>query len=237
MRLSEKKHNNEEAHDGAEPRDATDESKNGSRARPGKVYEIPVEEGSDLETALRELEEHADSVGKKKRHSRKKGKKGGEEPSPSSSELDELKGINSSLSEEVKALKDRWIRSVAEFENYRKRSRREWELLKLQTKSEVILEILNTVDDFERALTAAADRDDELVQGIRLIYQNLVQVLSRCGVKPIVALNSRFDPAFHMAIAQVESDSIESGHVVEETQKGYMLDETVLRPAKVIIAK
>jgi molecular chaperone GrpE len=139
---------------------------------------------------------------------------------------------------QLKDLNDKWLRSIAEFENYRKRSRKEWELLKLQSKTEVILEILNVVDDFERAFSAAEDADSsEFVRGIKLIYNNLHQVLEKFGVEEIDAHHVPFDPNFHMAISQVETKDVESGIVAEVIQKGYQLDESVIRPAKVIVAK
>jgi molecular chaperone GrpE len=139
---------------------------------------------------------------------------------------------------QLKDLNDKWLRSVAEFENYRKRSRKEWELLKQQSKTEVILEILNIVDDFERAFSVAEDANsEEFVRGIRLIYNNLTRVLEKFGVEEINAYHAPFDPNFHMAISQVETDDVETGIVAEVIQKGYQLDESVIRPAKVIVAK
>ena len=139
---------------------------------------------------------------------------------------------------QLKDLNDKWLRSVAEFENYRKRSRKEWELLKQQSKTEVILEILNIVDDFERAFSVAEDSDSkEFVHGIKLIYNNLTQVLEKFGVKEIEAHHAPFDPNFHMAISQIETADVKSGLIAEVIQKGYQLDDSVIRPVKVIVAK
>ncbi len=145
---------------------------------------------------------------------------------------------NADKDKQLKEITDKWLRSVAEFENYRKRTRKEWELLKQQSKAEVILEILNVVDDFERAFSVAEDENqDEFVQGIRLIYNNLVSVLDKFGIKEIVAFNSSFDPNLHMAIGQIETGDISSGFVAEVVQKGYKLDASIIRPARVIVAK
>jgi molecular chaperone GrpE len=145
---------------------------------------------------------------------------------------------NAQKEKQLKELNEKWLRSVAEFENYRKRSRKEWELLKMQSKTEVILEILSIVDDFERAFSVAEDADDDdFVQGIRLIYNNLIGVLVRFGIKEIDAHHSSFDPNFHMAVGQLETEDADSGHVAEVIQKGYQLDDTVIRPARVIVAK
>jgi molecular chaperone GrpE len=144
---------------------------------------------------------------------------------------------NAEKEKQLKDLNEKWLRSVAEFENYRKRSRKEWELLKQQSKTEVILEILNTIDDFERAFSVTEDEDSEFVQGIRLIYNNLVSVLKKFGVQEIESYDRSFDPSFHMAVGQLETDEVDHGHVAEVIQKGYRLDETVIRPARVIVAK
>ena len=145
---------------------------------------------------------------------------------------------NAQKEKQLKELNEKWLRSVAEFENYRKRSRKEWELLKMQSKTEVILEILSIVDDFERAFSVAEDVDhDDFVEGIRLIYNNLLGVLVTFGIKEIDAHSSSFDPNFHMAVGQLETEDVETGHVAEVIQKGYKLDDTVIRPARVIVAK
>ena len=133
---------------------------------------------------------------------------------------------------------DKWLRSVAEFENYRKRTRKEWDLLKQQSKAEVILEILNVVDDFERAFAVEdSGESNDFVAGFRLIYNNLIQVLERTGVHEFVALHEPFDPRFHMAVGQVEREGLAAGLVAEVVQKGYHLDGTVIRPAHVLVAK
>jgi molecular chaperone GrpE len=149
----------------------------------------------------------------------------------------QLNRQNVQLEAKQKALEDKRLRLVAEFENYRKRTRKEWELLKQQSRAEVILEILAVVDDFERAFGAAGKRDDDFVQGIRLIYNNLIATLARFDVSKMEALQTPFDPKFHMAVSQIESDKVESNHVVEVVLDGYIMGDTVIRPAKVVIAK
>lgn len=151
--------------------------------------------------------------------------------------IHELVQKGDALESEAKDLKDKWLRSHAEFENYRRRTQKEWELLKQQTKAEIILEILDVVDNFERAFSASGEDNGDLVKGIRLIYNNLLSTLEKFGVREMEAEEASFDPAFHMAVAQVETDKVKSNHVAEVIQKGYFLEDTVLRPAKVIIAK
>lgn len=144
---------------------------------------------------------------------------------------------NAELEAKCKTFNDKWLRSRAEFENYRKRSQKEWELLKHQVKAEAIVEILNVVDDFERAFSVVGERDDDFVRGIRMILNNLVSTLKRSGVEKMQPLNSPFDPNFHMSVSQIERDDVESNHVAEVIQEGYLLDGLVIRPAKVVIAK
>lgn len=142
------------------------------------------------------------------------------------------------LENQLRETHERWVRAAAEFENYRKRSRKEWDLLKQQTKAEVILETLSVVDDFERAFTVVEESDSsEFVQGIRLIFNNLTQSLERLGVQEIESHLKPFDPNLHMAVGQIERDDVDSGLVAEVVQKGYRLDDMVVRPARVIVAK
>jgi molecular chaperone GrpE len=144
----------------------------------------------------------------------------------------------SALETQVKDAKDRWLRTAAEFENYRKRTAKEWELLKQQSKTEVILEVLNSLDDFERAFAVVEATDEsEFVRGIRLIYNNLLQVLQKLGVAEIDAQGAPFDPNVHMAIGQIETGEVASGHVAQVAQKGYSLNGSIIRPARVVVAK
>jgi len=145
---------------------------------------------------------------------------------------------NAEKNKQLNELKDKWLRSVAEFENYRKRTRKEWELLKQQSRTEVILEILSIVDDFERAFSAVGGADHTgFVDGVQLIYNSFVDALGRLGVKEIDAHRAPFDPGLHMAVGQLETSEVDSGHVAEVIQKGYLLDDAVIRPARVIVAK
>ena len=144
----------------------------------------------------------------------------------------------SALEAQVKESKDKWLRSVAEFENYRKRTAKEWELLKQQSRTEVILEVLNSLDDFERAFAVVEPgSDDDFVKGVRLIYNNLLQVLQKMGVTEVDALHQPFDPNRHMAIGQIDTDKVASNHVVQVITKGYSYNGSVIRPAHVIVAK
>jgi molecular chaperone GrpE len=153
-------------------------------------------------------------------------------------ERDQLAAEKAALEGQSKEFKDKWLRSAAEFENYRKRTAKEWELLKQQSRTEVILEVLNSLDDFERAFAVVEPGDEsEFLKGIRLIYHNLLQVLQKMGVGEVDALRQPFDPTRHMAIGQIETTEVPSGHVAEVVTKGYILNGFVIRPAHVVVAK
>ncbi len=155
-----------------------------------------------------------------------------------SKEKTALEKARTELEAQATDYKDRWLRAAAEFENYRKRSTKEWELLKQQSRTEVILEVLSSLDDFERAFAVVDGTDDsEFVRGIRLIYNNLLASLTKLGVVELEAHHQPFDPVRHMAIGQIETTEVPSGQVAEVVEKGYSLDGVVIRPARVIVAK
>jgi molecular chaperone GrpE len=132
---------------------------------------------------------------------------------------------------------DRFVRERADLENYRKRANREKEeLLNYGTKS-LIEEVLPVLDSLERALDhACEDGLSAMVEGIRMTHGMLTATLKKFGVTPIESAGAPFDPAFHQAMTQVETDEHPPNTVVEEFQKGYMLKERLLRPAMVSVS-
>jgi molecular chaperone GrpE len=130
------------------------------------------------------------------------------------------------------------LRTAAEFDNYRKRVERERTELAGQLASELVAQLLPIVDDFERALRAEAPGSDEAYRrGIELIYQNLLDLLRRWGVRPIDAVGTLFDPRLHQAVAYEETPGHRDGEVVEEYRRGYTLGSKLLRPSVVKVAK
>jgi molecular chaperone GrpE len=215
---------------------------------PTALDELEQAQGEEPEVVVEFEERSGRSKKKSKRKKQEAGYDGAERRKPSDQEvlarlleknevILQLSKKNVRLAAAVKGAEDRHIRVTAEFENYRKRTRKEWELLKQQTTAEVILEILEVVDDFERAFAALGNRNDDFVQGIRLIYNNMMAILVKFGVSKMEALHAHFDPIYHMAVANIDSEDVESNHVVEVIQEGYSLGDTVIRPAKVVIAK
>ena len=139
--------------------------------------------------------------------------------------------------EKIEELEDRVKRQLAEFENFRKRTDKEKEQM-FETGAKSVLEkILPVVDNFERGLAnlKPEDEGDPHVEGMKMIYKQLMTELEKLEVKPIEAVGCEFNPDFHNAIMQSPSDEYESGFIAQELQKGYMYRDTVLRHSMVAV--
>ncbi|MBR1744226.1 MAG: nucleotide exchange factor GrpE [Lachnospiraceae bacterium] len=139
------------------------------------------------------------------------------------------------LQEKLKELEDQRIRQLAEFENFRKRSEKEKsQMFEIGAKT-VVEKILPVMDNFERGLSAIPEEEKEssFVQGMELVYKQLLTAFEELGVTPIEAVGKEFDPNLHNAVMMVDDDSLESGVVAEEMQKGYMYKESVVRHSMV----
>ena len=139
------------------------------------------------------------------------------------------------LAQENRTLKDRVLRTMADYENYRKRSDREKQEYFKYALADMIRDLLPILDNFDRALDHA-EEGDEFHKGVLLIYKQLNDVLKRHGVTPIDEANVRFDPNIHEAVVREENSSVPSQTVVAILQKGYFLHDRVLRPAMVKVA-
>lgn len=138
--------------------------------------------------------------------------------------------------EQIEELTDKVKRQMAEFENFRKRSEKEkTQMYEIGAKS-TLEKMLPVVDNFERGLAGTEDSDDAFVQGMQMIYKQLMTSLEEVGVTPIEAVGKEFDPEFHNAVMHVEDESFGDNEVVEELQKGYMYRESVLRHSMVKVA-
>lgn len=141
--------------------------------------------------------------------------------------------------EKIAELTDRVQRQMAEFDNFRKRTEKEKaQMFEVGAKS-VIEKILPVVDNFERGLSAVPEeaKEDPFVQGMDKIYKQLMTELESLEVKPIEAVGAEFNPEFHNAVMQVESEEYESGFVAQELQKGYMYRESVVRHSMVAVVQ
>ncbi|MBK9209780.1 MAG: nucleotide exchange factor GrpE [Anaerolineales bacterium] len=151
-------------------------------------------------------------------------------------ERDALQSQLAEAESKASEYKDGWARSQAEFQNYRKRIERDNELTYANMKGDIIKKVLPALDDLERALQNRP-ADDSWASGIELIARKLQNILEGEGVKRIEAKGATFDPNFHEAITHEPSDEVESEHVIDVVQNGYMLGERVIRPALVRVAQ
>lgn len=169
------------------------------------------------------------------------------EDGASAAELEELRGRVEELEGQVSGTKDKWLRAVADLENYKKRTKREMDDQALRTAQSLLPAFLPVMDNLERALEVAeptvANVSDEnaenvrnLVQGIKMVRTEFLSALSRNGIEPIDSVGTPFDPAMHDALQQFDSPDHPPGVVIREFEKGYKMKDRLLRPARVIVA-
>jgi molecular chaperone GrpE len=137
---------------------------------------------------------------------------------------------------EVDDWRDRFLRVTAEFENYKRRNAAEQIQWIQRSQQRLIVDILSIVDNFERALQQKNDQNAELFVGIEMIYKSFLSFLKKYNVEEIPT-KGMFDPEKHEAIMQSESSDVASEHIIQTTQKGFMMHGEVIRHAQVIVAK
>jgi molecular chaperone GrpE len=143
------------------------------------------------------------------------------------------------LKEKVEELEDRVKRQMAEFDNFRKRTEKEKAAMFETGAKSVIEKILPVVDNFERGLASVPEeeKDGAIAQGMQMIYKQLMTELENLDVKPIPAVGEEFNPEFHNAVMQTESEEFESGTVAQELQKGYTYRDSVVRHSMVAVVQ
>lgn len=164
------------------------------------------------------------------------------------SAVGEVLGENASEEEEaekkdkkdlmIEELNDKYMRTFAEFDNFRKRTEKEKSAMFEVGAKSIIEKILPVVDSFERGLATVTDeqKEEPFVAGMDKVYKQLMTTLAEAGVKPIEALNAEFNPDFHNAVMHIEDENIGENIIVEEFQKGYMYHESVVRHSMVKVA-
>jgi len=154
-------------------------------------------------------------------------------------EIDELKKKLEEKEKEIKENHDRLLRLAADFENYKKRTAKEKEEWTKFANEDLIRAILPFIDNLERAVNHAQKVSDVgvLIEGVRLTLQQLLQALNKFGLSTFESVGKPFDPTVHEAMLVVETDQHEPNQVVEEFQKGYLLNDRLLRPATVSVSK
>lgn len=157
----------------------------------------------------------------------------GVESGASSDETDEEEVAK--LRREIADLRDRSMRTLADFDNFRKRSERERQETRKYALAEPLREFLEIVDNLGLALSAAGSADD-LKRGVEMIHRQMLEMLRRLGVKEIEALDQPFDPTLHEAVQREEDPTVQKPTVVGELRRGYMLHDRLLRPSMVKVA-
>ncbi len=190
-----------------------------------------AEKDQAVEEKEEQKETQAEKVQKKKKTSSAKTQK----------KLAELEAKIGKLEEENAQLKEQNLRKIAEFENYKRRTEKEF-LAHLEfANEELIKEMLPVLDDFERFLEHAGEENAQngttLKEGVELIYKKMMGVLQKKGLKAMESVGAEFDAEKHEALMQVESDKHESGYIVDEHLKGYLLNDKVIRHSQVLVAK
>lgn len=173
----------------------------------------------DLETAMREAVEAVEEV-----------ETGAREEASSSSD-----GEVAQLRQEIADLRDRSMRTLADFDNFRKRSERDRQELKRYALFEPLREFLTVVDNLDLALSAGGSAED-LKKGVEMIHRQMLELLRRHGVREVSSVGEPFDPAVHEAVAREESDEVTVPTVAAELRRGYHLHERLLRPSMVKVA-
>jgi molecular chaperone GrpE len=136
--------------------------------------------------------------------------------------------------------RDRYLdlarRTQADFDNYRKRAAKDAAAAGARAKSGLVRELLPVVDNLERALRSATESDTAIAEGVRLVHADLVGVLERNGIESSEPVGERFDPTEHEAVSMRSQDDAEPGIVLDVVEKGYKLNDTVIRPARVVVS-
>lgn len=138
------------------------------------------------------------------------------------------------LEKELEALNDKYLRLVAEYDNYRKRTAKEKEAIYPEAKISVVATFLPVLDNLERALATAGD--DPIYEGVKMISKQFVETLKSTGVEEIPAVGEKFNPDVHNAVMHIDDENYGENEVVEEFQKGYRLGERIIRYSMVKVA-
>jgi molecular chaperone GrpE len=157
-------------------------------------------------------------------------------------EKDELTLANERIAEleaKLQEMENRYLRLHADFDNFRRRTKLDFEAAEKYRVQSLVADILPALDNFERALKVEAEDDKarSILQGMEMVYRSLIEALKKEGVEPIEAIGKPFDPHLHQAVMQVEDSNYEPNIVVEEFQKGYKLKDRVIRPSMVKVSQ
>jgi len=150
-----------------------------------------------------------------------------------------LREASKEKDDEIKALKDKYMRAVADMHNYRKFMDKKMADFRRSTKYEFFEKVIPVLDSFDRALGSAEDdsNSEHFYKGVEIIYRQLKEALKSLGLVEFSGIGEVFDPSRHEAIAMVPTDTQPENMVIEEVHKGYIVDGRVMKPAKVFVSK
>ena len=206
-----------------------------------EAVDIPVTDGSEEEAAdtAQAAEEEAsdDTAAPEETEQQTEEAESQKEPETKTktSFFGKKKKEKDKFEQQIEELTDRLKRSMAEFDNYRKRTEKEKSSMYIIGAKDIVEKMLPVVDNFERGL-AQAPEGDSFADGMKMIYKQLITTLDELGVKPIEAVGKEFDPNFHNAVMHVEDEEAGENIVVEEFQKGYTYKDFVVRHSMVKVA-
>ena len=206
-----------------------------------EAVDIPVTDGSEEEAAdtAQAAEEEAsdDTAAPEETEQQPEEAESQKEPETKTktSFFGKKKKEKDKFEQQIEDLTDRLKRSMAEFDNYRKRTEKEKSSMYIIGAKDIVEKMLPIVDNFERGL-AQAPEDDPFAEGMKMIYKQMMTAFDEMGVKPIEAVGKEFDPNLHNAVMHVEDESVGENIVVEEFQKGYTYKDFVVRHSMVKVA-
>ncbi|RMH15893.1 MAG: nucleotide exchange factor GrpE [Acidobacteria bacterium] len=203
-----------------------------TRVADDEAYELDLEDGGSLDEAVE------DAVAAVERHQRSAASKSpdaeGDAEAESEAEPDAASRI-AELERQLEEAQQRYLRTLADFDNFRKRAERDKENLRRYAMFEPLKSILEVADNLERALSAEGTVED-VKRGLEMTMKSLEDVLKKLGVEKITAVGQPFDPTVHEAVSRVESAEVTVPTVVSEMQKGYRYHDRLLRPAMATVA-
>ena len=206
-----------------------------------EAVDIPVTDGSEEEAAdtAQAAEEEAsdDTAAPEETEQQPEEAESQKEPETKTktSFFGKKKKEKDKFEQQIEDLTDRLKRSMAEFDNYRKRTEKEKSSMYIIGAKDIVEKMLPIVDNFERGL-AQAPEDDPFAEGMKMIYKQMMTAFDEMGVRPIEAVGKDFDPNLHNAVMHVEDESVGENIVVEEFQKGYTYKDFVVRHSMVKVA-
>lgn len=218
----------------------SEETKNTSEVQEEETVASPDTENVTVENSeetVQNTEESVENAGEDEtaEEPAQESSEGEQETKSKTSFFGKKKKEKDKYEQQIEELTDRLKRSMAEFDNFRKRTEKEKASMYIIGAREIVEKILPVVDNFERGL-AQAPEGDAFADGMKMIYKQLLTTLDDLGVKPIEAVGQEFDPNFHNAVMHVEDESVGENIIVEELQKGYTYKDFVVRHSMVKVA-